>query len=46
LNCLRCDGKGELRNEFGIVEKCESCQKKDMAFEKVDAEPNSDEEGF
>jgi len=28
------------------MEKCESCQKKDMAFEKVDAEPNSNEEGF
>ena len=46
LNCFRCDGKGELRNEFGLMEKCESCQKKDMAFEKADAEPNSDEEGF
>ena len=46
MNCFRCDGKGELRNEFGLMEKCESCQKKYMTFEKVDADPNSDEEGF
>jgi len=26
--CFRCDGKGEFKNEFGIMEKCESCQRK------------------
>jgi len=44
--CFRCDGKGQYKNEFGIMEKCESCQGKDMAFEKVNAEPDSDEEGY
>ncbi len=42
--CFRCDGKGQYQNEFGIMEKCGSCQRNDMTFEKVDAEPNSDEE--
>ncbi|MCH8915639.1 MAG: hypothetical protein IIA82_07345 [Thaumarchaeota archaeon] len=44
--CFRCDGKGQYKNEFGIMEKCESCQRNDMTFEKVDAEPYSDEEGY
>jgi len=46
LNCFRCDGKGKYRNEFGIYEKCESCQGTDMTFNKIDAEPNLDEEGY
>jgi len=45
VNCLRCDGTGKVKNEFGLMEKCESCQKADMTFEKVDVEPDSDEEG-
>ena len=44
--CLRCDGTGKYRNEFGMMEKCESCQRADMTLEKVDAEPDSDEEGY
>jgi len=44
--CLRCDGTGKYRNEFGIMEKCESCQRADMTFEKVDSQPDSDEEGY
>ena len=44
--CFRCDGKGQYKNQFGIMEKCESCQRNDMTFEKVDAEPDSDEEGY
>ena len=28
------------------MEKCESCQRKDMSFEKVNAEPDPDEEGL
>jgi len=28
------------------MEKCESCQKKSMTFEKVDTEPDLDEEGY
>ncbi len=27
-------------------EKCESCQRADMTFEKVNAEPDVDEEGI
>jgi hypothetical protein len=42
LNCLRCDGKGKFKNEFGLMEKCESCQRKDMTFEEAD-EQDSDE---
>ena len=42
LTCLRCDGKGEYRNEFGLMEKCESCQRADMTFENVDTQ-DSDE---
>ena len=44
--CFRCDGKGKYKNEFGIMEKCESCQRKDMSFEKANVEPNVDEEGY
>ena len=44
--CLRCDGTGKYRNEFGMMEKCESCQRADMTFEKITAEPDSDEEGY
>jgi len=40
--CFRCDGKGEFKNEFGIMEKCESCQRKEMPFEKV---TDKDEDG-
>ena len=46
MNCLRCDGTGKYRNEFGMMEKCESCQRADMTLEKVNAEPDSDEEGY
>jgi len=28
------------------MEKCKSCQRKDMTFEKVDAESDLDEEGY
>lgn len=35
MTCLRCDGKGKFKNEFGIMEKCESCQKREMTFESV-----------
>jgi len=45
MTCFRCDGTGKVKNEFGLMEKCESCQRADMTFEKVDAEPDSDEEG-
>ena len=38
LNCIRCNGKGKFRNEFGLMEKCESCQGSDMIFEKLDDE--------
>jgi len=31
-------------NEFGMMEKCESCQGADMTFEKVDSAPDSDKE--
>jgi len=46
LECFRCDGKGEYRNEFGMWEKCASCQKKEMSFDKVDAEADLNEEGM
>ena len=46
MNCLRCDGTGKYRNEFGMWEKCESCQRADMSFEKVTKEPDSDEERY
>lgn len=42
MTCFRCDGKGKFKNEFGIMEKCESCQKKEMTFESVDNEPDED----
>ncbi|MCV0393073.1 MAG: hypothetical protein K5790_07265 [Nitrosopumilus sp.] len=44
--CFRCDGKGHYKNQFGIMEKCESCQKSDMIFEKINAEPDVNEEGL
>jgi len=34
--CFRCDGTGKFRNEFGIMERCESCQGADMTLEKID----------
>lgn len=46
MECFRCDGKGKYRNEFGMWEKCESCQKKTMSFEKINAEPDVNEEGY
>ena len=42
LNCFRREGKGKFRNEFGLMEKCESCQRMDMTFQKTD-EQDSDE---
>ena len=44
--CFRCNGKGHIRNEFGLMEKCESCQKSEMKFEKVNAQPDSNEEDY
>ena len=41
--CFSCDGKGKFMNEFGIMEKCESCQGTNMTFEKND-EQGSDED--
>jgi len=46
LVCFRCDGKGKFRNEFGLMEKCPSCQRDDMTLEKISKEPDSDEEGY
>jgi len=46
MNCFRCDGKGKYRNEFGMWEKCESCQKSDMTFESATPEPDVNEEGL
>ncbi len=40
--CLRCDGTGKYRNEFGMMEKCESCQTKKMTFESVVDDPDED----
>jgi len=45
MTCFRCDGKGKFKNEFGIMERCESCQRKNMTFEKIDTEPDFNEEG-
>ena len=42
MTCFRCDDKGKFKNEFGIMEKCESCQKKEMTFESVDKESEED----
>ncbi len=44
--CFRCDGKGKFKNEFGLMEKCESCQGADMTLKKATAEPDSGEEGY
>ena len=46
LVCFRCDGKGQYKNQFGIMEKCESCQKMSMSFEKAATESDLDEEGY
>jgi hypothetical protein len=46
VNCLRCDGKGKVRNEFGMWEKCVSCQKQEMSFDSVAREPDVNEEGL
>jgi hypothetical protein len=43
MTCLRCDGKGKYRNEFGLMEKCESCQRADMTFKKI-VDQDSDEQ--
>ncbi len=43
MTCLRCDGKGEYRNEFGLMERCESYQRKDMTFETVDEQDSDDQ---
>ncbi len=43
LVCFRCDGKGQYKNEFGLMEKCESCQRKDMTFEAVDEQDSDDQ---
>lgn len=42
MNCFRCDGKGKFMNQFGIMENCESCQKKKMTFESVVKELDED----
>ncbi|MHA7734648.1 hypothetical protein [Nitrosopumilus sp. S6] len=44
--CFRCDGKEKIRNEFGMWEKCPSCQKQEMSFENVHPEPDVNEEGL
>ena len=44
--CFRCNGKGKIRNEFGLMEKCESCQKSEMTFEKVNSQSDPNEEGY
>ena len=41
--CFRCDGKGKFKNEFGLMEKCESCQGADMTFEKADDQVSNDQ---
>ncbi|MDH3394637.1 MAG: hypothetical protein OEL52_00620 [Nitrosopumilus sp.] len=43
--CFRCDGKGQYKNEFGLMEKCESCQRKDMTFETVGEQDSDDQYG-
>jgi len=43
LNCFRCDEKGQYKNEFGPMEKYESCQRKDMTFEKADEQDSDDQ---
>ncbi|WP_280924478.1 hypothetical protein [Nitrosopumilus ureiphilus] len=42
MTCFRCDGKGKFKNEFGIMERCESCQGLEMTFEKIDNDPDED----
>ena len=43
MNCFRCDGKGQYRNEFGLMEKCDSCQSKEMTFENADEQGSDDQ---
>jgi len=43
LTCLRCDGKGEYRNEFGLMEKCDSCQAADMTFERAGSQDSEND---
>ena len=40
--CFRCDGKGKFKNEFGTMERCESCQGKEMTFERISNELEED----
>ena len=46
MPCLRCDGKGKIRNEFGMWEKCEKKKKKEMTFDSAHPEPDVNEEGL
>ena len=43
LNCFRCDGKGMCRNEFGLMERCESCRRKEVTFDNVDKQDSDDQ---
>jgi len=43
LVCFRCDGKGKFENEFGLIERCESCQGEDMTFEKANDQVSNDQ---
>jgi hypothetical protein len=43
MACFRCDGKGQYRNEFGLMEKCDSCQRKEMTFENADEQGSDDQ---
>ena len=45
VTCFNCDDKGKIRNEFGMWEKCGSCQKNELSFETVNPEPDINEEG-
>ncbi|MDX1440953.1 MAG: hypothetical protein R3237_00660 [Nitrosopumilaceae archaeon] len=42
MPCLRCDGKGRYKNEFGLMEKCESCQGPDMTLVKANEKVSDD----
>ncbi|MBT6468492.1 MAG: hypothetical protein HOK63_02415 [Thaumarchaeota archaeon] len=46
VTCFNCDGKEKIRNEFGMWEKCPSCQKKEMSFDSAQPEPDVNEEGL
>ena len=43
MNCFRCDEKGKFKNEFGLMERCESCQGVDVTFETVDEQDSDDQ---